>query len=66
MTCELCANPLYRCSTCGSCYPCSHEAIWSPGKKAWFWACPDGRIKFAFPEGEERQVVTGFSRSDLN
>jgi hypothetical protein len=39
--CYGCGWKLFRCSRCGGCYACEHEALYEGGK--WVWLCRDNR-----------------------
>jgi hypothetical protein len=35
----------YRCSRCGGCYQCEHQAVYDPAKDVTSWKCRDGRVR---------------------
>lgn len=50
-------SALCMCSTCGCCCVCEHRSFLEG--ETWYWKCPDGTVKYAYPEGERgvRQVI---------
>lgn len=42
-----CKHARKICSTCGNCYYCHHEAVYNEVEDAWYWRCPDGKLKLA-------------------